>query len=208
MDFDMVDMIIVGLILFLAIRGLVNGFSKELFNFLALVGGVAVAARAYTSVGEFINQQNILPAMNLDFQKFIGFAVILVVIWVVLSLISSIITQFTSTEPGFISRFLGYIVGVARYVFIFSLIVFGISNSDFLRKNLSKHYAGSQLFVPMATIGTQLLNMDEQQSKNQKPATTGENNESNISNETNVSNEGNLSINMNKITLTEHHSSH
>ncbi|MBU1668487.1 CvpA family protein [bacterium] len=202
----MVDMIIVGLILFLAIRGLVNGFSKELFNFLALVGGVAVAARAHTPVAELINQQNILPAMNLDFQKFIGFAVILVVIWVIFSIVSSIITRFTSTEPGFISRILGYIVGVARYVFIFSLIVFGISNSDFLKENLSKHYDGSQLFAPMSNIGAQLLNMDEKQSENQKPV-SAENNESNISSEANATDEVNLSMNMNKITLTERNSS-
>jgi len=203
-SFQMVDMIIVGLILFLAIRGLVNGFSKELFNFLALVGGVAVAARAYTTVAKFIKQQNILPSMNLDFQNFIGFAVTLVVIWMVISLISSIITQLSSTEPGFISRFLGYIIGVTRYIFIFSLIIFGISNSDFLKKNLSKHYANSQLFAPMTTIGAQLLDMNETQ--NEK-SVTGENNESNISNEMNVTDKVNPLIKMNEIKLTEHNSS-
>lgn len=192
MDFHMVDIIIVGLVLFLAVRGLMNGFSKELFNFLALVGGVAVAARAHTTVAEFITQQNILPAMNVDFQKFIGFIVTLAIIWIVLSLTSSMISQFTSKESGVVSRFLGYILGVARYVFIFSLIVFGISNSDFLRENLSKHYTGSQLFAPMATIGAKLINMDSNQSN-----LSVQNNESNSSSETNTSNETNASTEQN-----------
>ena len=35
-DFNTVDMIIVGLVLFLSLKGLVNGFIKELFNFVGL----------------------------------------------------------------------------------------------------------------------------------------------------------------------------
>lgn len=194
MDFHMVDMLIVGLILFLAIRGLMNGFSKELFNFLALVGGVAVAARAHTVVAEFINEQQILPAMNVDFQKFVGFIVTLAVIWIVLSLISSIITQFTSGESGVISRFLGYILGVARYVFIFSLIIFGVSNSQFLRENLSQYYTGSQLFEPMSAIGAKLINMDENQTM-----LIGENNESNLTNGIHTIGETNLSAEENSL---------
>lgn len=185
MDFHMVDMIIVGLILFLAVRGLVNGFTKELFNFFALVGGVAVAARAHTPVAEWINQQHILPDMNVDFQKFIGFAVILLVIWIVLSITSSIVSRFTSDNPSLISRLFGYLVSVARYLFIFSLIVFGISNSEFLKENLEKHYSGSQLFTPMANIGGELLNMDE----NQTVPQVTENSESNISSELNTTSE-------------------
>lgn len=197
MDFHMVDMIIVGLILFLAIRGLVNGFSKELFNFLALVGGVTVAAREYTPVAELINEQNILPTMNADFQKFVGFLVIILVVWIVFSIISSLVTRFTSTTPSFISRILGYLISVGRYIFIFSVIIFGISNSDFLKENLSKHYKGSQLFTPMATIGAQLLNMEQKT----KQALSNENNKSNTT-------DTNLSVDLNKLTLNEHNSSH
>lgn len=194
MDFHMVDMLIVGLILFLAIRGLMNGFSKELFNFLALVGGVAVAARTHTVVAEFINEQQILPAMNVDFQKFVGFIVALAVIWIVLSLISSIITQFTAGESGVISRFLGYILGVARYLFIFSLIIFGVSNSQFLRENLSQYYTGSQLFEPMSAIGAKLINMDVNQT-----VFIGENSESNLTNEIHTIGETNVSTEENSL---------
>ncbi|HIC77864.1 MAG TPA: CvpA family protein, partial [Sulfurovum sp.] len=44
-DFNTVDMIIAGLILFLSLKGLVNGFIRELFNFIGLIIGVAVATR-------------------------------------------------------------------------------------------------------------------------------------------------------------------
>ena len=198
MGFHIVDMIIVGLILFLAIRGLVNGFSKELFNFLALIGGIAIAARTHSIVGELIAKQDIIPNMSADFQKFVGFAVVLILIIILFNIISSIRTRFRSEDPGFFSRLLGYIISVARYVFIFSLIVFGINNADFLREKLSKHYDGSQLFEPMIQIGGKLLNA------NQEPT---ENTPSNENNESNISTDSNISIDVSNITLTDHNKS-
>jgi membrane protein required for colicin V production len=192
MGFHLVDMIIVGLVLFLAIRGLVNGFSKELFNFLALIGGIAVAARTHTTVGQFISEQNILPELSSDFQKLIGFATVLILILIIFNIISSLRSKLRSEAPGLISRLLGYIISVARYVFIFSLIIFGINNADFLREKLSKHYEESKLFQPMVQLGGELLNA------NQMP-------KENISDENNKTNQDdhNLSMDLN-IKLTEH----
>ena len=170
----MVDMIIVGLILFLAIKGMVNGFTQELFNFIALIGGVAVAARVHTIAGEKFSELNILPNITTEVQNFIGFLTTFIIIWAIISFISSIITRISSDTPGFMSRFIGYIIGTIRYVAIFSLIIFGISKADFLRENLAKHYANSQLFVPMSKIGANLLNLDSNQTKEQN--TTNENN--------------------------------
>jgi len=200
MGFHLIDMIIVGLVLFLAIRGLVNGFSKELFNFLALIGGIAVAARTHTVVGKFISEQNILPELSSDFQKLIGFATVLIVVLIIFNIISSLSTRFRSNNPGFISRLVGYLISVARYVFIFSLIIFGINNADFLREKLSKHYEGSKLFQPMVQIGAKLLNVDQTENNNSS--------DNNVSNENNDSNQSdsNLSINLN-IKLTEHNES-
>jgi membrane protein required for colicin V production len=186
MGFHVVDMIIIGLVLFLAIRGLVNGFSKELFNFLALIGGIAIAARTNEPVGRFIAEQNILPNLNSDFQKLIGFATVLILILIIFNILSSIRTKLRTEQPGVISRVLGYLLSVARYVFIFSLIIFGINNADFLREKLSKHYEKSQLFQPMVNLGGELLNANNPNRK------TEENSDSNIS-----------SIELN-VKLTEH----
>jgi len=198
MGFHLVDVIIVGLVLFLAIRGLVNGFSKELFNFLALIGGIAVAARTHTVVGKFISEQNILPDLSPDFQKLIGFATVLILILIIFNIISSLRSNFRAEHPGFLSRLLGYIISVARYIFIFSLIVFGINNADFLREKLAKHYEGSKLFTPMVQLGGKLLNVNQTPDEN----ATVENNTSNENNETNQS-DSNISMNPN-IKLTEH----
>ena len=205
MGFHVVDMIIVGLVLFLAIRGLVNGFSKELFNFLALIGGIAIAARTNETVGKFIAEQNILPELSLDFQKLIGFATVLIFILIIFNIISSIRTKFRTETPGIISRILGYLISITRYIFIFSLIIFGISNADFLREKLSKHYEKSQLFQPMVELGGELLNADKTPEENTQENITKENNASSENNDTNRS-DNNISMNLN-VKLTEHNKS-
>jgi len=202
MGFHVVDMIIVGLVLFLSIRGLVNGFSKELFNFLALIGGIAVAARTNGTVGKFIAEQNILPELSSDFQKLVGFATVLILILIIFNIISSIRTKFRTGNPGIISRLLGYLISVARYVFIFSLIIFGINNADFLREKLSKHYEKSQLFQPMVELGGKLLNANKTSKENTQENITNENNVSSENNDSNKS-DSNLSMNLN-VKLTEH----
>ena len=160
MGFHIVDIILVSLVLFLAIKGLMNGFSKELFSFLTIVGGVALAARFNTTVVELINEQKIAPHINDAYAKIIGFVVIVITVWLLLGVISSIITKLTSGTSGFISRFFGYLLSLARYTFIFSLIVFGVSQSDFFKDEAEKLQKETKLFVPMTNIGAKLLNID------------------------------------------------
>ena len=186
MDFNMVDMIIIGLVLFLAIKGMVNGFTQELFNFIALIGGVAIAARVHTMAGEKIAEFNILPNITTEVQNFIGFLATFIIIWAAISFIASIITRISSETPGFVSRLVGYLIGTVRYVAIFSLIIFGISKADFLKENLSKYYAKSQLFVPMSQIGANLLNLDSNQTVEQNTTTETNNTETTLTDEKNM----------------------
>ena len=160
MGYHIVDLVIVGLVAFLAIKGLVNGFSKELLNFITIVGGVILAARYNSKVIQFINEQNLIPQIPDEFAKIAGFILIILSIWLLIGFISSIITKLTSKPSGFLSRLIGYILSAARYAFIFSLIIFGISQSDFFKKSATKFKAETQLFEPMTQIGAQILNID------------------------------------------------
>jgi len=179
MDFQIVDMVIIGIILFLAIRGLINGFSKELFNFLGLIGGIAVAARTNDMVGNLIIQQKILPEVLVQYQTIIGFVAVFLAIWILFNLISSLFSGFTSDEIGIVSRFIGYIIAITRYAFIFALIIFGFNNADFLKEKFSKYTEKSQIFTPMSIIGQKLLN---KVSSENNETITSENNTTTIEN--------------------------
>ena len=158
-DFNTVDMIIAGLILFLSLKGLVNGFIKELFNFIGLIVGVAVAARMNTTVGQFISE-NIFPIANEPALKMVGFMTVLVAIWIASSLFSSIIEKLSSDEVGFFSRILGYILTILRYVAIFAIILVSVKNVDLISNKLETYSSDSKIITSLDEIGTKLLYMD------------------------------------------------
>ncbi len=170
MELTTIDFIIIGLILFLSIKGIVTGFTHELLNFIGLVGGVALASRVNIEVGNFINN-NIYPITNEPILKLTGFIVTLLIIWILFSFISSIINRVSSDEIDIFSRFLGYIITIARYIAIFSIVFIGIEKSDFLSQKLSKHYENSKLFPLFIEIGDDLLNRDKNITKESNSTT-------------------------------------
>ena len=43
---------------------------------------------------------------------------------------------------------------------VFSLIIFGVSQSEFFQKSATKFKTDTQLFQPMSEIGAQILNIE------------------------------------------------
>jgi membrane protein required for colicin V production len=156
MEFETFDIVVVGLILFLSLKGMVNGFTKELFNFIGLVGGIALASRANIEMGKLISDN--IYHLNEPSLKLVGFVATLLAVWLIFNIVSSILDTISSDDIGFFSRILGYGLTVARYIAIFAIIVVGIKQSEFLSQKLSKYYQNSQLFPVLNDIGTQLLN--------------------------------------------------
>ncbi len=161
LDLTTVDMIIVGLILFLGLKGLVNGFMKELFSFIGLIGGVIIAARVNTTVGELINN-NIFPIENDPALKLAGFVTTLLAIWLVANMFSSLLAG-NDDDVGFISRVLGYGISVARYTAIFGLIFASVQDVDLIHKKIEKHAENSHIIQSLEEIGERLLNMQTRQ---------------------------------------------
>jgi len=157
MEFESFDIIIVGLILFLSLKGIVTGFTKELFNFIGLIGGVALASRVNVEVGTFLSE-NVFPLNNEPSLKLVGFVATLLGVWLIFTMVSSIINGFLSDDIGIFSRILGYLLTIARYIAIFAIIIVGIQQSEFISKKLSGHYENSQLFPILNDIGIQILN--------------------------------------------------
>ncbi|MCK5854845.1 MAG: CvpA family protein [Sulfurovaceae bacterium] len=170
-DFNTVDMVIAGLILFLSLKGLVNGFIKELFNFIGLVVGVAVAARMNTTVGQFISE-NIFPIANEPALKMVGFMTVLVAIWVISMLFSSIMEKLASAEVGFFSRILGYILTILRYVAIFAAILVSVQNVDLISKKLETYSEDSKIITSLEEIGKKLLNREVSEENNETKVKT------------------------------------
>jgi len=157
-DFSMLDVIIIGLILFLSLKGFISGFTKELFNFIGLIGGVYGASRFNVEVGGWISS-NIFPMENESFIKLAGFVSIFLVIWIVLNVISSIFEKTLPEGLDVFSRFFGYILTVIRYIAIFAIIFASLQNVDMIAEKLAKHSKDSQIISTLNDIGADILNM-------------------------------------------------
>lgn len=162
-DFSMLDMIIIGLILFLSLKGFISGLIKEFFNFTGLIGGVYFASRLNIEVGEFISS-NIFPLESESFVKLAGFVSVFLAIWMISNFISSIFEKTLPEGVDIFSRILGYALTVLRYIAIFAIIVVSLKNVDTIAEKFAKHSEDSSIVSTLNEIGADLLNMNARES--------------------------------------------
>lgn len=159
-DFNYFDVTILAIILILGIKGFMQGFIKEFFGLLGLVGGVYFASRFADRAGEFIDI-NLIHLENQSILKLIGFLTILLVIWLGATLIGAIFSKLTSVSGlSFVNRLLGLVIGGGKYFLIFALIVTALSHVKLVQDNLGKYTKDSVLYPYLKKTGAYLINMD------------------------------------------------
>ncbi len=164
-DFNYFDITIGAIVLILGIKGFMNGFIKEVFGLVGLVGGVYFASRLAGTAADFIDA-NFLHLENTALLKLLGFLAILIIIWLSATILGSIFSKLTSASGlGFLNRLFGFIAGGGKYFLIFALIVTALSNVKLVKDNLEKHVQDSVLYPYLKAAGSSIINID--------PATLG-----------------------------------
>lgn len=162
-DFNYFDIIIAAIVLLLGIKGFINGFVKEVFGLVGLVGGVYLASRLADTAAAFIDT-NFLHLENVALLKLIGFLAILIVVWLGATILGAIFSKLTSASGlGFLNRLFGFIAGGGKYFLIFALIVTALSNVSLVKDNLEKHVKDSILYPYLKEAGSYLINLDPSQ---------------------------------------------
>jgi len=185
MEFNYFDVTISAIIIILGIKGFMQGFIKEIFGLLGLVGGVYFASRLSDKAAAFIDT-NFLHLENASLLKLIGFLAILIIIWTIATLLGSLLSKLTSESGlGFLNRLFGFIAGGGKYFLIFALIVTALSNVTLVKDNLEKYVNDSMLYPYLKEAGSYLINLDT--------SAMG----LTVSNTTEVAKEANASIDMN-----------
>lgn len=160
MDFNYFDVTIASIVLLLGIKGFMNGFVKEAFGILGLIGGVYFASRKADLAGDFIHS-NFLPLDNPSLLKLIGFLAILVIVWLTVTLIGMLISKMISASGlGFFNRLLGFVAGGGKYFLIFALIVTALSNVKLFKDNIEKYVSDSLLYPYLKETGAYIINLD------------------------------------------------
>ena len=137
-----------------------NGFIKEVFGLVGLVGGVYLASRLSDDAATFIDS-NFIHIANANLLKLLGFLAILTIVWMGATILGSIFSKLTSISGlGFINRFLGFIAGGGKYFIIFALIVTALSNVTLVKDNIGKYVNDSVLYPYLLKTGASIIHLD------------------------------------------------
>ncbi len=154
------DLIIVAITLLLGLKGLMNGFFRELFGLIGVVGGIYFASRYGTDIGDFINQ-NFFKFQNQAAISITGFVVGLGFFWSFAILVGKFFTTiFSVSGLGSINKVLGFAIGSGKIFLIFSIIAYAISNVEIIQKNSAKYLENSQVHPLLVETGKMILKLD------------------------------------------------
>jgi len=206
-DFNYFDITIGAIVLILGIKGFMNGFIKEVFGPVGLVGGVYFASRLAGDAATFIDS-NFLHLENTALLKLLGFLTILIIIWLSATILGSIFSKLTSASGlGFLNRLFGFIAGGGKYFLIFALIVTALSNVTLVKDNLEKYVKDSILYPYLKAAGSSIINIDPATLGLKKSSTTEVRKEVINLNETNSSATTKIDINTTEKKDLDHNKS-
>lgn len=154
------DIIVGAIILLLGLKGILNGFFRELFGLVGIVGGVFVASHFGGIIGDSIGV-TILHLQNKAAISFTGFVLTLGLFWLIMVGIGlgfrklSIVSGLGSADKG-----LGFVVGAGKFFLIASVVAYSFYNIKIVRTNMQGTMEKSTLFPIMVTTGSYIMKLD------------------------------------------------
>jgi len=171
MGVNIFDAVVVALILLLSIKGLMSGFTKELFSAIGLIGGLYAASYFSGDVAHYI-YSNLTDALSIPLLKLIATVLIFIVVWYGASLIGRGIALIGDSEYlSTTSRLAGMFVKMVALFLIFSLITFALSTKPQVSERFKDTLSQSKLYPLLRDTGAAILNMSLSPSSEAKSET-------------------------------------
>jgi len=158
-DIAIFDLVIIIFTLLLGIKGLLNGFIKEVFGILGLVGGVFISSRISSEVGEIIAP--ILALQNQTTIRLIGFIVGFFAIWLIIYILGIIVSKiFSASGLGIINRLFGLIFGMLKIFLVFSIIIYALYQANAFKKLIQANTQNSIVMPYLVDVGSQIIKIE------------------------------------------------
>ena len=127
MEFNYFDLVASVIILFLGLKGVMNGFFKELFGLVGIIGGIFLASRIGDSVGQKLSDL-IFNFQNEAGINFSGFLITLTTFWMLMLMVGYVFKKLSSLSGlGIIDKILGFVFGASKFFLIASIIAYDLS---------------------------------------------------------------------------------
>ncbi len=173
------DIIVGVVILLLGLKGILNGFFRELFGLVGIVGGVFIASRFGTSLGEILSDL-IFHFENKAAINFAGFVLALGLFWLMMVGVGVLFKKLSTISGlGSVDKLMGFIVGAGKFFLIASVVAYAFFNIKIVKTNMQATMDKSFLFPILVSTGGYIMKMDMTPIQN-------DTNETNETNETNA----------------------
>jgi membrane protein required for colicin V production len=160
MEFNYFDIVVLLIVLFLGLKGIINGFFKEFFGLVGIIGGIFVASRVSDSVGQLIGG-NILKLQSSAAISFTGFLVTLIIFWLFMLGIGAIFKKLSSISGlSVFDRVLGFIFSASKFFLIAAVIAYAASNIKAMKTNIDSVMKSSFLFPVLVKTGSVIMKLD------------------------------------------------
>ena len=160
MDFNYFDLVVAVIILLLGLKGILNGFFKELFGLIGIVGGIFIASRVGNDVGAFLNE-NIFHFESQAVVSFSGFLLTLALFWLAMIGLGHLFKKLSSLSGlGALDRIAGFVIGSGKFFLIAAVIAYALNNINAVRDNIQEPLKNSILFPVLVETGGYIMHLD------------------------------------------------
>jgi len=160
MEFNYFDLIAAIIILMLGLKGIINGFFKEVFGLLGIIGGIFVASRMGDEVGQYLSDL-IFNFQNSAAIGFTGFLATLAVFWIIMILIGFAFKKLSSMSGlGPVDKILGFVFGASKFFLIAAVIAHAVYNIKAVRSTIDQSMQNSILFPILVETGGFIMKLD------------------------------------------------
>lgn len=160
MDINYFDIVVGAIVLLLGLKGIINGFFKEMFGLIGIIGGIFIASRYGEAIGQQISDL-LFHFENSAAINFTGFLATLAVFWIVMIALGSLFKKLGSASGlGMVDRIFGFIVGSGKFFLIAAVIVYAMNNINAIKTKLEPMMQNSILFPVMSEVGGYIMHLD------------------------------------------------
>lgn len=160
MEFSYFDIISISIILLLGLKGILNGFFKEVFGLIGIIGGIFLASRVGDAVGEYLNT-SIFNFSSPAAVSFLGFITTLACFWLLMLVVGFIFKKLSALSGlGIFDKILGFIFGASKFFLIASVIAHAAYNINAVKSTIDSVMKSSIVFPIMVETGAFIMKID------------------------------------------------
>lgn len=154
------DIVSLSLIFILGIKGVINGFIKEVFGLVGIVGGIFVASRFAEQMGQLIDE-NLYQLESSATLYLVGFIAVLIVFWILSLFVGHLLESLIKMSGlGAVDKLAGFVVGSAKIFLVFSILAVTLSNIEFIKTKADEYMSKSFMYPIFIETGAYIVKMD------------------------------------------------